>query len=184
VLYRLAAERGVQGVSHLYRSTTFSRLSHGFRGRLADGTQFCDRELRVQVLGPLCVPLYRVASLDDFKKAFISLVKAHHQLYERAGILHHDISVNNLMVDASDQSVGVLIDLDLAVRLKDGERFIPFEPVPAGTLPFRAIDVLDQGELVNELYYRHDLESFFYTLVWILTYHIDSFSVAVGKWSQ
>ena len=59
-LYRLAAERGVQGVSHLYRSATFSRLSHGFRGRLVDVTQFCDRELRVQVLGPLCIPLYRV----------------------------------------------------------------------------------------------------------------------------
>ena len=42
----------------------------------------------------------------------------------------------------------------------------------------------DQGEFVNELYYRYDLESFFYTLVWILTYHIDSFSVAVGEWSR
>ena len=49
------------------------------------------------------------------------------------------------MVDANDHSVGVLIDLDLAVRLKDGERLLPFEPVPAGTLPFRAIDILWPG---------------------------------------
>ena len=77
-LYRLAAEHGVQGISHLYRSASLSRLSHGFRGRLVDGTHFCDRELRAQVLGPLCVPLYRVKSLDDFKKAFIALVKGMH----------------------------------------------------------------------------------------------------------
>jgi len=110
-------------------------------------------------------------------------ISAHHQLYERAGILHHDISVNNLMVDANDHSVGVLIDLDLAVRLKDGERRLSFDPVPAGTLAFRAIDILWQGEFVHELRYRDDLESFFYTLVWILTYHPHSFSTPVGEWS-
>lgn len=83
------------------------------------------------------------------------------------------------MVDANDHSAGVLIDLDLAVRLKDGEHWIPFEPVPAGTLAFRAIDILRQGELVRTIYYRHDLESFFYTLVWILAYHAHSFSTPV-----
>ena len=111
-------------------------------------------------------------------------ILAHHQLYERAGILHHDISVNNLMVDANDHSVGILIDLDLAVRLKDGERRLTFEPVPAGTLAFRAIDVLDQGEFAHELHYRYDLESFFYTLVWILTYYPHSFSTPVCDWSE
>ena len=88
------------------------------------------------------------------------------------------------MVDANDHSVGVLIDLDLAVRLKDGERQLTFEPVPAGTLAFRAIDVLDQGEFVHELYYRYDLESFFYALVWILTYYPHSFSTPVCDWSR
>ena len=77
-LYRLAAEHDVEGISRLYRSAPLSRLSHGFRGRLVDRTHFFDRELRAQVLGPLCVPLYRVKSLDDFKKAFIALVKGMH----------------------------------------------------------------------------------------------------------
>src|ERR1700733_887803 len=111
-------------------------------------------------------------------------ISAHRQLYEGAGILHHDISVNNLMVDANDHSVGILIDLDLAVRLKDGERWLRFEPVPAGTLAFRAIDILRQGEFVHELRYRYDLESFFYTLVWILTYYPHNFSTPVGEWSS
>lgn len=76
------------------------------------------------------------------------------------------------MVDARDNSVGVLIDLDLAVRLKDGDKRLPFKPPPGGTLPFRAIDVLQQeDEPIRELFYRHDLESFFYTLVWTLTYY-------------
>lgn len=76
------------------------------------------------------------------------------------------------MVDAGDHSVGVLIDLDLAVRLKDGDKKLPLKPPPGGTLPFRAIDVLKQeGGPIRTLYYRHDLESFLYTLVWILTYY-------------
>ena len=37
---------------------------------------------------------------------------------------------------------------------------------------------------MHELHYRYDLESFFYALVWILTYYPRSFSAPVGKWSQ
>ena len=59
-----------------------------------------------------------------------------------------------------------------------------FEPVPAGTLAFRAIDILWQGEFVHELRYRYDLESFFYTLVWILTYHPQGFSTPVREWGS
>lgn len=82
------------------------------------------------------------------------------------------------MVDAGDYSVGILIDLDIAVRIKDGDTPLSFKPVHAGTLPFRSIHILDQGDPVSELFYRDDLESFFYTLVWILTYH--TFPFATG----
>lgn len=195
-LYRLAAEKGVHGISHLYRSANMTRLSRGCRRRLVRANQYRDRELRAQVLGPLAVPLYRVKQLSSFTAAFKSLVRgnwifcslspflmpplAHHDLYMKTGVLHHDISPNNLMVDAKDHSIGVLIDLDLAVQLNNGEQKLPIGSPLGGTLPFRAIQVLLQRNRIRELYYRHDLESFFYALVWILTYYPLDFSRPVG----
>lgn len=73
-LYRLAAEHDVQGVARLYRSACITRLSRGFRGKLVDAALYLDRELRVQVIGPHCIPLYQVRDVEAFKKAFISLV--------------------------------------------------------------------------------------------------------------
>lgn len=87
------------------------------------------------------------------------------------------------MVDNDDHSIGVLIDLDLAVRLKDGDKTLPFKPAPGGTFPFRAIDILEKGEPVETLFYRHDLESFLYTLIWILSYYPDDSSRRV-QWSD
>src|SRR5258708_29402069 len=139
-------------------------------------------------MGARCVPLYRARDLETFKKAFISLVEglctvlisssamftnhaAHHELYEKAGILHRDISINNLMVDSDHPDIGVLIDLDFAVRDRDpdtGARF-GLPPMPGGTVPFRAIDLTTKDPLPRTLY-RHDLESFFCTLISILFY--------------
>ncbi|KAF8331123.1 uncharacterized protein EI90DRAFT_3058630 [Cantharellus anzutake] len=115
-LYRLANQRGVSGLATLHASCTVSLLSDGVRGDLFANCSYQDRELRVQVLSPFCVPLYTVQNMDTFQTAFTSLVAAHHELHEKAGILHRDISPNNLMVDSSDPTKGVLIDLDMAVR--------------------------------------------------------------------
>ena len=101
---------------------------------------------------------------------------AHRELYVKTGILHHDISLANLMVRSDDHATGVLIDLDIAVQITDGNRNLPFRPVPAGTIPFRAVDLLHDGPATT-LFYRHDLESFFYVLVWILTYSGAGFSI-------
>ena len=195
-LLRLAEERGVQGVVRLYRSTVAHRVSEGLRSRLVPVPMYADRELRVQVIGPLARPLFEVSSLETFKTAFRSLVKStygtpqygarnvalmsidcfrpvHHDLFEKAGILHRDISIGNLMVDLSDPSQGVLIDLDFAARVAghgnplDGETF-----PPAGTVNFRAFDLLTPDTPLRA-YYRHDLESFFYTLLWIQMHYVE-----------
>ena len=77
------------------------------------------------------------------------------------------------MVDASVPTQGVLIDLDFAVRVAqhgnpiDGETFSR-----AGTLIFRAFDLLTPDNPLKA-YYRHDLESFFYTLLWIQLHYVD-----------
>lgn len=99
-------------------------------------------------------------------------LSAHHDLYQKAGILHRDISINNLMVEPSNPRVGVLIDLDLAAIVKDKDgQDISVKPTLTGTLPFLAIDLL-RDTPPPKSYYRHDLESFFYVLLW-LTSHYD-----------
>lgn len=53
----------------------------------------------------------------------------------------------------------MLIDLDHARDIHAGGADAA---VPTGTVPFMAVDVLFN----NEHTYRHDLESFFYVLLW------------------
>ncbi|KAF8334070.1 uncharacterized protein EI90DRAFT_504196 [Cantharellus anzutake] len=74
-LYRLASQRGVKGLVTLHASCTASSLSEGVRGDLCGIQFYQDRELRVQVLSPFCIPLYTVKDSDAFRAAFISLVE-------------------------------------------------------------------------------------------------------------
>lgn len=74
------------------------------------------------------------------------------------------------MVDASKPSVGVLIDLDLAAQIRDGDRELEVKASRVGTLPFLPIDLLVEP-FPPRHYYRHDLESFFYVLVWICVHY-------------
>lgn len=78
------------------------------------------------------------------------------------------------MVDARDHQRGVLIDLDIAARVKDGNK--PLRPVltHAGTLGFRGIDVLRADtHYPNRAVYRDDLESFYYVLFYLQTFYRD-----------
>ncbi|KAF8336882.1 uncharacterized protein EI90DRAFT_81962 [Cantharellus anzutake] len=165
-LYRLAHEKGVKGLAALHASCTAFVLSEGhIRRTLCKVGSYQDRELRAQVLSPFCVPLYTVESIDTFKEAFVSLVEAHRELYNKAGILHRDISYNNLMVDSNDHTRGILIDLDMAVRDRNpgtGE-VLDVPALPGGTVAFRSADLCGPEPLPRALY-RHDLESFFYVL--------------------
>ena len=191
-LLRLAAERGVAGVARLYCSAVGPCVSEGFRSRLVPDVMYANRELRIQVIGPLARPLHEISEFKTFKAAFKSLVKSafhficghshyasnnihpvHHDLFEKTGVLHRDISPGNLMVDASKPTQGVLIDLDFAARVdvhgnpSEGGTF-----PHAGTLQFRAFKLVTL-EKPPKAYYRHDLESFFYALLWIQNHYED-----------
>lgn len=82
------------------------------------------------------------------------------------GIMHGDISVNNIMISnpsSTSNTGGYLIDLDFAVPLS--RQYASGAPHRTGTPEFMAIDVLDGEPHVP----RHDLESFFYVLIWMYT---------------
>lgn len=90
---------------------------------------------------------------------------AHYVVYTKCGILHRDLSVNNIMFTRRGKAVvGILNDWDLAASV------IPKDKATSkhrtGTAAFMALDLLanDGKPLLHE--YHHDLESFVWILIW------------------
>ncbi len=108
-------------------------------------------------------PIYHASSRSALLAALEGCIAGHESL-RRAGILHRDISINNLMINEDSDNPSwpsFLIDLDLAIREKrDGASGAKGK---TGTRAFMAI-----GALLDEQHsFMHDLESFFWVLFWI-----------------
>ncbi|KAM3520413.1 hypothetical protein MY4038_009436 [Beauveria bassiana] len=115
--------------------------------------------------------------IDEFKTltelvaALQGATRAHRSLYEN-GILHRDISVNNIIITPANRKNkgfgGMLIDLDMAKDLRttvEGRR-----SHRTGTMEFMAWELLSteqqaQGPIVHSYY--HDLQSFLWVLIWL-----------------
>ncbi|KAI1770974.1 hypothetical protein F4818DRAFT_430766 [Hypoxylon cercidicola] len=109
-------------------------------------------------------PIFMASSRKALLDALDACIEGHRSLY-KAGILHRDISVNNLLINEwakNPSERAFLIDLDMAVKWQQG---IGREQV--GTKPYMAI-----GVLMNEQHtFMHDLESFFWVLFWICIHY-------------
>jgi hypothetical protein len=95
-------------------------------------------------------------------------------LYETPRILHRDISLRNLMFRKKNGAAyGVLNDFDLSVY-RD-HKSLATSKQRTGTTPFMAMDLLEDvppSAFPSPHRYRHDLESFFYVVTWIVCgYH-------------
>ncbi|KAG6053956.1 hypothetical protein E4U32_007201 [Claviceps aff. humidiphila group G2b] len=110
--------------------------------------------------------IYKASSSQALLACLEGCIEGHQSLYE-AGILHRDISINNLMInEESNQSwPHFLIDLDHAIEIDHHDAST--ERTKTGTRAFMAIGLL-QGE---EHSFLHDLESFFWVLLWICIHH-------------
>ncbi|KAI9808753.1 MAG: hypothetical protein M1825_003905 [Sarcosagium campestre] len=124
-----------------------------------------DRAHCCLVTSPAGRPLNKFGTILELLGALRDAIMAHKSLLVAGNILHRDISDNNVIIAKSDESgetMGVLIDLDLATEHDS-------EPSGArhrtGTVHFMAIEVL-RGRGSSHTY-RHDLESFFYVFVWM-----------------
>ncbi|EDN02894.1 predicted protein [Histoplasma mississippiense (nom. inval.)] len=127
-----------------------------------------NRVLRCLVISPAGRPIYKYESPLELLKALRDAIKAHRSLYLDGNILHRDISENNIIItdpDKADGYSGMLIDLDLAKEVGSGRSGARHQ---TGTMEFMAIEVL----LNIDHTYRHDLESFFYVLIWQCARHV------------
>ncbi len=126
-----------------------------------------NREHRRVILRDYGEPIYKASSRTSLLAALEGCIEGHESLYT-AGLLHRDISINNLMVNEDDDNPSLpsfLIDLDLAVRVqREGTSGAKGK---TGTRAFMAI-----GALLGEQHsFMHDLESFFWVLFWICIHY-------------
>ncbi|KAJ5885541.1 serine/threonine-protein kinase Sgk2 [Penicillium taxi] len=102
-------------------------------------------------------------SVRELLEAFHDAIRAHLSLFVKGSILHRDISSNNIIITDPSKSggfQGILIDLDLAKERDSGPSGALHQ---TGTMQFMAIEVLRGTEHT----YCHDLESFFYVMLWM-----------------
>ncbi|KJZ68312.1 hypothetical protein HIM_12297 [Hirsutella minnesotensis 3608] len=120
-----------------------------------------NRVFRCLVISPAGRAIHKYKKLSELLGALRDAIKAHRSLYLKGNILHRDISENNIIITDRKTTghVGMLIDLDLAKELGSGRSGARCR---TGTMEFMAIEVL----LGISHTYRHDLESFFYVLIW------------------
>lgn len=91
-------------------------------------------------------------------------------MYEHARIVHREIKPNNLMyrVDSEDRVIGVLHDFNQAVFLDDLRKgtHLPRHLRGIGNLLSMS---LEQAQETKRLFYRHELEAFYFSLLYLAT---------------
>ncbi|KAI0324565.1 hypothetical protein GY45DRAFT_1357175 [Cubamyces sp. BRFM 1775] len=145
-------------------------------------------------------PLSRFRSTKELVTAIRDAIKGHRLALERGGILHRDISSGNILIvdkPRRNQSGGILHDYDYSSMTME----VPTSPTVAddssnppklyhlrleqdkplehasghkertGTYYFFAIDLLDPTIQTPLHQARHDLESFYWVLLWIVLRH-------------
>ncbi|KAI0117805.1 serine/threonine-protein kinase Sgk2 [Nemania sp. FL0031] len=138
--------------------------SQGTNLALRDESQmaYSDRIFRALVVSPAGRSIKQFQSTNELLQSLRDAITIHRSLYLDGKILHRDISENNIIITdlaKADGFRGMLIDLDLA----EEDQGTSDPRHRAGTLHFMAIEVL----LGLSHTYRHDLESFFYVLIWL-----------------
>ena len=128
-----------------------------------DDGSFQNRNFSCSVISPAGRALRDFESIPELLEALRDAIKAHKSLYMDGKILHRDISENNIIItDPKDTNgfTGMLIDAELGKESGSGRSGARHQ---TGTMEFMAIQVLQRVDHT----YRHDLESFFYVLLWI-----------------
>ena len=128
-----------------------------------DDGSFENRNFSCSVISPAGRALREFESIPELLEALRCAIKAHKSLYMDGKILHRDISENNIIITDPKEAngfTGMLIDTELGKESGSGRSGALHL---TGTMEFMAIQVLQRVAHT----YRHDLESFFYVLLWI-----------------
>ncbi|KAF6753295.1 hypothetical protein DFP72DRAFT_428272 [Ephemerocybe angulata] len=120
---------------------------------------------------PFYKKLWQAGSIENFKKVWLDCLQFHYLAFRKGKVLHRDISEHNLMVhEHPDGTVaGILNDWDMAKFVDTAQDGVTAGHHRTGTPPFMALDLIHGRDRVHHL--RHDLESFFYILIWAVFHY-------------
>ncbi|KAA1137639.1 hypothetical protein PGTUg99_016914 [Puccinia graminis f. sp. tritici] len=129
---------------------------------------FINRVHRRLILKDVGQPIWTADSPAALLEALEGCIKGHQALLD-AGLLHRDISINNLMINNQTNDPdrkSFLIDLDVAIAYPIANREDSY--ARTGTKVFMSVSLLEQE---NPHDFVDDLESFFWVLIWICIHY-------------
>ncbi|KAK6981063.1 hypothetical protein R3P38DRAFT_3234818 [Favolaschia claudopus] len=176
----LAKLVGVRGVGQIFAFETDResiRTERGFGATLmhsdSDATEVVlGRTLMRVVVRRYGDTLEQAHSAHKLLCAIRDIVRGHRDSLLERGILHRDISFNNLLLsELSEDGEGVIIDWDLAIELIKILGGSTKGDSRTGTRAFQSIKVLKASPLLGHHDHMDDLESVFYVLYYVLYGH-------------
>ncbi|EPQ56820.1 hypothetical protein GLOTRDRAFT_137347 [Gloeophyllum trabeum ATCC 11539] len=140
--------------------------------------KFCPRTHYRVVLESVGIPLSRFTSTRQLVKAVRDAVKGLRDM-AKAGILHRDISINNIMISASRKEEhnawGFLIDPEYASFINDKQSTSDLRRI-TGTIQFISIALQRKTKGVPRVVHQswHDLESVYWVVLHTVVCHVDT----------
>ncbi|KAG2746623.1 hypothetical protein P692DRAFT_20679435, partial [Suillus brevipes Sb2] len=114
------------------------------------------------VLGVVGRELSTFRSTRELVSVVADALEAHEEAYHKAGILHRDVSVGNLIV--TDDGEGLLIDWDLCRKRSTLQKRCHDQTISGGTWQFMSAALLSDPTKHQD--FEDDLESFLHVLTW------------------
>lgn len=130
-------------------------------------SSFDNRVFRCLIISSTSQRIHDFQSIKELLKTLRDVIKMHRFLYFMSNILHRNISENNIIITDSKKAndfMNMLIDLNLVKKIDSKQSNARHQ---TNIMKFMMIQVLHNVSHI----YRHDLESFFYVLLWICNHH-------------
>ncbi|PIA16833.1 hypothetical protein COEREDRAFT_7983 [Coemansia reversa NRRL 1564] len=124
-------------------------------------------------MSPVGRSIKSVRNEEELVIVLAEAMRCHSSILNRCGVLHRDISTNNILVVRESQDAlprGLLIDFDFAVPVDREKRAA--RPAQSGTLPYMSIANLENIDTARTA--LDDWESLLYVVCWLATFGISS----------
>ncbi|KDQ51246.1 hypothetical protein JAAARDRAFT_199278 [Jaapia argillacea MUCL 33604] len=134
-----------------------------------DKGKYIKRTHHRAILLSVGIPLHRFSSTRQLIEAIRDAIIGHKNMVE-AGLIHRDVSVNNILISANPKdeqgAKGFMIDPEFAFSKEDR----PDEGCGiTGTLQFISINRMTNPDLAHEVW--HDLESYYWVTLFLVLRH-------------